>query len=151
MTSIFAAGIIQGLILCLILFSTGRKNRPNLVLGVISLIASVHLALVLVDDTDFFYRHPHLSRITWLIPAFYGPLILLYTKMVTQRRMRFVGTDWLIFIPFILFLAILMPYYLLPAGSKISIMQSSGGLYNNDFGVINQAMNFVHLLFIFPD
>ncbi len=148
MKSILLAGIIQGVLLAFLLITRGKEHQPNRVLGALMLTVSIHLFFILFEGTDFFTTYPHFSRITWLIPALYGPLILLFTMMVTQRRQVFVKTDLLIFIPFTLYLLVLLPYYANPADQKLLHMNNGSSLYGDDFGVLNQLLNLFHIGFI---
>jgi len=148
MKSILLAGILQGVLLSFLLIVRGKKHKPNLVLGVLMLTISIHLIFITFEGTDFFTSYPHFSHITWLIPALYGPLILLFTLMVTQRRQFFVKTDLFIFTPFTLYLLVLLPYYISSADEKLIHMNHSSSLYGDDFGILNQLLNLFHIVFI---
>lgn len=148
MKSILLAGIFQGVLLSFLLIVRGKDHKPNLVLGVLMLIVSIHLIFITFEGTDFFISYPHFSRITWLIPALYGPLVLLFTLMVTQRRQDFVNTDLFIFAPFAFYLLMLLPYYFSSEEQKLIHMDNSSSLYGDDFGVLNQLLNLFHIVFI---
>ena len=148
MKSIFLSGIIQGVLLAVLLLIRGKEHRPNRILGLLMVVVSVHLSLIMFEGSDFFSRNPHFSRITWLLPILYGPLILLFTKMVTQRREAFIKTDLMVFIPFGLYLILLIPYYVSSVDQKLFYMNDENSLYSDDFGLINQLSNGLHLAFI---
>ncbi|MDZ7608950.1 MAG: hypothetical protein U5K79_26010 [Cyclobacteriaceae bacterium] len=148
MKSIFLSGVIQGVLLAFLLLVRGKEHRPNRVLGVLMFIVSIHLFLIMFEGTDFFTSYPHFTRITWLLPALYGPLMLLFTMMVTQRRQVFVKTDLLVFVPFSIYLLLLLPYYLSSAAQKLIYMTNDSGMYADDFGILNQSLNFFHIGFI---
>jgi len=101
------------------------------------------------DGSGFFMVHPHFLRISWLLPTLYGPFILLFTNMITKKRQQFVKTDILVFIPFIVYLIALFPFYMRSGGEKAAIAASSAGIYGDDFGIFNQVTNFLHLFFLF--
>jgi AraC-like DNA-binding protein len=141
-------GAGQGILLALLLFSRGTNKRNNRILGTLLALVALHLVLVGNDNADFFLKYPHLSRITWTVPLLYGPLIYLLTSSLTSPRFRWRWQYAFTFMPFAAFVAILMPYYLLPAQDKIAYLTNYESVLQADFGWMNQTTNVVHVFFL---
>ncbi|WP_224994517.1 AraC family transcriptional regulator [Cesiribacter sp. SM1] len=141
-------GAGQGILLALLLFSRGTNKRNNRILGTLLGLLALHLVLVGNDNATFFLEYPHLSRITWTLPLLYGPLIFLLTTSLTAPRFKWRWRYLLLFTPFILFVGILMPYYLLPAQEKIAYLSNYEVVLQEDFGWMNQITNVVHVFFL---
>lgn len=140
-------GAGQGMLLTVLLFAHGKGNRNNRLLGLLLGVLSFHLILVGNDHAGFFLSYPHLSRITWTLPLLYGPLVYLLTCSLTNPRFRWQWRYVLYFIPLLAFVAILLPYYLLPAAEKIAYLTNYEQVLQEDFGWMNQVTNVVHVIF----
>lgn len=145
---ILLSGAFQGLLLAVVLFT--RKNNPgaNRILGILLLILGCHVVLVAFDNRAFFMRFPHLSKLSWLIPTLYGPLILLFVRRLTGLMKSFGKQEWLYFIPFVLWLIYLSPYFLQPAAIKQEYLDNFHLAMEDDFGVLNQLTNVLHVAFV---
>ncbi|AHM60955.1 AraC family transcriptional regulator [Flammeovirgaceae bacterium 311] len=141
-------GAGQGILLALLLFSRGTNKRNNRILGTLLGLMALHLVLVGNDNATFFLKYPHLSRITWTMPLLYGPLIFLLTTSLTDPRFRWRWRYLLLFLPFALFVGIMLPYYLLPAEAKIAYLSNNEQVLRDDFGWMNQTTNVVHVVFL---
>ncbi len=144
---ILIAGALQGTLLGLVLMSRKSNPKANRIFSVLLFLLSIHIVVVAFDEREFFIRFPHLSHLTWLIPLLYGPLILLYVRRITLISPTFQLQELLYFIPFLVWLAIQLPYYLQPASYKLAYLDNYELSVKDDFGLLNQLTNFVHLFF----
>jgi len=90
------------------------------------------------DNRDFFLAWPHLSKVSWLLPSLFGPLIYLFTIKLCDERPVFSAKDLFHFLPFALYLALLLPWYLQPAEEKIAYLGNFELARQDDFGFLNQ-------------
>ncbi|RAW02698.1 helix-turn-helix domain-containing protein [Pseudochryseolinea flava] len=148
MNILYTAATLQGIILAVLLARTKVNQPANKVLAVLLILLSFHLVLVGNDNRSFFMSYPHLSRVSWIIGSLYWPLIFLFVQSVTEngeRRNRY-DTLWF-FIPFVVLLILMLPYYMLPASEKRSLLNDFNKASEADFGLINQIVSLLHLFF----
>ncbi len=142
---VLVAGAVQGLCLATLLFTRRQNKLANSILGVLILLLSFQSVLVAYDTRDFFMTFPHLSKVSWLLPSLFGPLIYLFTAKLTSVKPAWNKKDFLHLVPFILCLLYLLPYFLQPAAAKIAYLDNFDKASEDDFGVLNQLLNFLHL------
>ena len=144
---ILLAGALQGVILGLLLFSRQANQAANRVFAVLLWLLSIHLALVGFDNRSFMMRFPHFSHLTWVLPALYGPLALVFLRRMTQLAPRPSWREGLYFIPFLIVLGLQLPYLLQSAAAKRAYLDDYASSVQDDFGLSNQLVNFIHLFF----
>lgn len=128
--SLFTLGTLLGLVLVF-------KNRNSLAytfFGIYNLITgwgffvSFLLASGLIMDFPYFFRTAAPFHYLW------GPLSYLFIRNLLTADNRFYKVDWLHFIPFLLHLIELLPFYFSSSAYKIEMLQ--GMMANGDrFGV----------------
>lgn len=138
---------MQGVFLASLLFTRRQNELANRLLGFLILLLSLQSVLVAYDTRDFFLAFPHLSRVGWLLPSLFGPLIYLFTAKLTSEQPAWHRKDFLHFVPFLLFLLYLSPYYLQPAATKIAYLDDFEKASKDDFGILNQLLNLMHLAY----
>jgi AraC-like DNA-binding protein len=141
------SGILQGLLLVLLLVQNEFNRVPNRILSTLVLVVIAHLALIAIDVNDLFVTYPHLSRLSWLLPLLYGPLILLLTESLVSVQFSFKPRHALYFLPFATYLILLAPYYVSSADFKIAYLSDPLKVAEADFGWMNHLTNYFHLLF----
>ncbi|NUQ22426.1 MAG: helix-turn-helix domain-containing protein [Saprospiraceae bacterium] len=141
------AGAAQGAILALLLWTRPVNREANRIFAFLLFLLTIHLTLVAFDERDFFMRFPHLSHLTWLIPVLYGPLTLIYVRRLTHIAPAFQKKELLYLLPFLVWLIVQLPYYFQTAAAKRAYLGNWELSVQDDFGLINQLTNFVHLLF----
>lgn len=145
---LYAAASLQGLFLGVLLLRSTRNQPANKILGSLLLIISFHLVLVGFDERAFFMTFPHLSRISWVLGTLYGPLVFLFIqRLLNMHAMR----GWrviLVFIPLLVVVGNLMPYFLQSAETKRSYLSEFEKSVQDDFGWINQFVSLVQVVFV---
>ncbi|HYG40617.1 MAG TPA: helix-turn-helix domain-containing protein [Cytophagales bacterium] len=144
---VLVAGAFQGIILSFLLFTRTVNKHANRILSVLLVLLSVHIMLVAFDEQAFFMKFPHLSHVSWLIPTLMGPLILIYVQRITLATPHFRKTELLYFIPFVIWLICLLPYFMKPAEFKREYLNDYAASIKDDFGSLNEILNYVLLLF----
>lgn len=141
------AGAAQGAILALLLWTRPVNREANRIFAFLLFLLTIHLTLVAFDERDFFMRFPHLSHLTWLIPVLYGPLTLIYVRRLTHIAPAFQKKELLYFLPFLVWLVVQLPYYLQSAADKRAYLGNWELSVQDDFGLLNQLTNFIHIIF----
>lgn len=113
-------GIVQGVFLgTLLIFIKSPNRRANRVLGVLYICFSLSILHFLLLRNDLYEVYPHLLRVS-LPPLFlFGPLYSLYVRILTDRSTRLRVVELFHAIPFLVTLALNVPFYVLPPGDKI--------------------------------
>ncbi|MGD8305274.1 MAG: helix-turn-helix domain-containing protein [Ignavibacteria bacterium] len=124
-------GAAQGFILSLFLFffnkTTGKANK---ILAVLIILFSLRLAEFTGYWTTFFLNYPHFSFLTSSFPFLYGVLLYLYVKQKTNGKKVFKKIDLLHFLPFLIHVIFLLPYYFQGSEYKLAALMNS--IYTND-------------------
>ncbi|MET0463134.1 MAG: helix-turn-helix transcriptional regulator [Chitinophagaceae bacterium] len=145
--AILFAGVLQGIILAVLLFRKTDNRLSNRILAALVGVLVAHLSLVAIDIRDLFLVFPHLSRLSWLIPHCYGPLLLLLTQSIVIRGFRLKWVHLFYFLPLLVYLVLLSPYYIAGAAEKIVYLSDPGIVKRADFGVYNHLTNYFHIGF----
>ena len=118
-------GAAQGVLLALALLTTKSGGRTaNRLLATLTLTISIAVCGAVLLTTNYVFEFPHLSRLHQPVVFLAAPLLFLYIRELTARERRFDKKDFLHFIPFVLCLIYLLPYYLKSSGAKIQILIS---------------------------
>ncbi|MFN7116308.1 MAG: helix-turn-helix domain-containing protein [Saprospiraceae bacterium] len=145
---ILLAGALQGVLLTLLLLTRRTNILANRLLGALVFLISLQSVLVAFDERAFFIQFPHLSKIGWLLPTLFGPLVYLFTQKLTSEKPQLYWRDALHLLPFMLFLAFLMPYYLQSSSEKIAYLNDFEKARQDDFGWLNQVLNLLHVFYL---
>ena len=129
LTILIAIGIVQGFFLSILLFSIKKNKRANTILGVMILLASTAAVSLFFYRTLLFLEFPHLSKIGNPIIFLITPLTLFYTYSIISEGKQFHGIYLLHFIPFVLCMIYLMPFFLKNGSTKIEIIRSETSLF----------------------
>jgi AraC-like DNA-binding protein len=144
---LYCAASIQGVFLALLIFRTKVNQPANKILGILLLLMSFHLVLVGFDERGFFMTFPHLSRISWIIGTLYWPLLFYFVQFITRTQPVSLWRSAWTFIPFLVFLIIMLPYYTLGTNEKRAILDNFENASAADFGWINQIISGMHIFF----
>jgi AraC-like DNA-binding protein len=144
---LYCAASIQGVFLALLIFRTKVNQPANKILGILLLLMSFHLVLVGFDEREFFMTFPHLSRISWIIGTLYWPLLFYFVQFITRTQPVSLWRSAWTFIPFLVFLAIMLPYYTLDTNEKLAILDNFEDASVADFGWTNRIISGMHIFF----
>lgn len=144
---ILLAGAFQGLVLALLLVTRQGNRTANRMLAALLVLLSFHLVLVGFDERAFMMKYPHLSHITWVMPALYGPLVLLFLGRMTRLAPAFRRRELLYFLPFLGVFFLELPYFLESAQAKRAYLDDYARSVEDDFGLVNQLVNILHIVF----
>ncbi len=114
---LWIVGASQGFLLTLFLLLK-KDSKVNLPLIIFVFLTSVELLFQYIYSTKLIFRYPHLLYISEPFSMLSGPLIFLYTRNILSGIFVFRKTDWLFFIPFILYVLYYFPSYNQPSEYK---------------------------------
>ena len=117
-------GAAQGILLALALLTTGGNKTANRLLAALTLTISIVVSGAVLLTSNYVFAFPHLSRLHQPFVFLAAPLLFLYLRELTAREQKFQRMDFLHFIPFVLCLIYLLPYFLQSSSAKIQILVS---------------------------
>lgn len=132
------AGFINALVLSFLLAANKKNHLAKSYMIILVLLITFQAILNAFDTRDFFLMFPHLSKISWLIPSLFGPLVYLFTIKLCSPAPVFKKTDLLHFIPFTLYFLTLLPWYIKSAAVKRAYLDNFELAMEDDFGFLNQ-------------
>lgn len=115
-------GAIQGFLLSIFLFTHQKRKKPaNRILAWLILVFSINL-LVPELSRNFYEQLPHLISASDSLLYLFGPLIYLYTLLLTGRSNTLSKKDLFHFVPFLLGTLVMLPFFLQSADAKLAHM-----------------------------
>ncbi len=145
---ILVGGALQGLFLTFLLATRKANRLANKLLATLILLISAQSVLVAFDTRAFFLAFPHLSKIGWLLPTLFAPLIYLFIKKLTAKRPCLKPFDFIHFLPFLITLVYLLPYFVKSKAEKIAYLTDFERARKDDFGFLGQVTLFLILLYL---
>lgn len=122
---------LLGLLVSGVLFFANRETSfpARMLAGFLTSLALVGLNNALMA-TDFFNHVPHLWRVVAFASFLPPPFSYLYLRSVLKQEFRFRRNDWLFFLPSVIYVASMLPFYLQPAHEKLELIARI--IQNND-------------------
>jgi AraC-like DNA-binding protein len=117
-------GAAQGILLALALLTTGGNKTANRLLAALTLTISIVVSGAVLLTSNYVFAFPHLSRLHQPFVFLAAPLLFLYLRELTARQQKFEKKDFLHFIPFVLCLIYLLPYFLQSRAAKMQTLVS---------------------------
>lgn len=99
----FSARLLSGYLFCI---------------SIISLFSAAY-------HTSFFLHYPHVARSMVFLSLSASPFGFLYVRSVLKQQYRLHRTDLLFFIPAVLYMVNMIPFYLMPTDQKLDIISRS--------------------------
>jgi AraC-like DNA-binding protein len=115
-------GIAQGVFISIVLLVIKGSNRlANCLLSGLLFSFAIGIAGATLGASGYYLRFPHLIRVGDPFVLLIGPLFFLYARTLTGTRP--VRKDWLHFLPFVLYIIFLIPFYSQSSQQKIAFVQ----------------------------
>lgn len=119
-------GVGQALLCACALVGTSRGHtRSNRLMAALLLVIAVILTLNILLNTGYLLRLPHLAQLHVPLQFLIGPLVYLYLRALLQKERRLGRLDLLHFVPAILCLAYLLPFYLQSGENKVAYLRAA--------------------------
>jgi len=122
---LYLGGITLTLFLVFILLSKKDKSNADKLLTLWLFLTGVHLFFFYVKNTQQHLHFPHLLGIEISMPLLHGPFLFLYTSTLTNQQQSW-KINLLHFIPYVLSLLSLIPFFRLSPQQKIYVYQNEG-------------------------
>lgn len=124
---------IAGLTVTVFLFSAllfkKNKGAADLILACWMLVAAVHQLLFYFSYAGIGSQYPHMLGLSLPIPMLYSPMLFLYVAEITGTQPFRWKTAWWHFLPFLLFVILAVPFYILSAAEKLQVFENQGKGY----------------------
>ena len=117
-------GAAQGLFLSVYLFSKSENRDANKWLAFLLTAISLHLIEYAADITGITLQYPVLLAITYPLLFCMGPLYYIYCRYLLDKSYKTTFTTILHFLPSLIVLLMMMPFYSMSANQKISFIQN---------------------------
>ena len=108
----------------IIVLIKGKRKLPMVLLSFSNLTAMLGAIFYWMLESGIFYEYPHFLRVPAPFLYLLGPISWLFTRTLLYGESRLRKTDWLHFMPFILHIVELTPFYLSDAASKLEIIKA---------------------------
>lgn len=119
---IMVSGIVLGLFLGLLLLSLNNRNKKaNRFLGFIMIVSSLIVSGFAYTKYGFYEEAPHLLAVASTMIFLMGPLFYLYVNTLTRKDFVYSVKSSVHFLPFMLLVIYLLPFYLQNSENKLTV------------------------------
>ena len=115
-------GAAQGLFLSVYLFSKRENRAANKWLAFLLTVISLHLIEYAADITGITLQYPIFIAITYPLLFCMGPFYYLYCRYLLDKSYKTTFKTVLHFLPSLIVLLLMMPFYSMPAEQKINLL-----------------------------
>ena len=142
-------GAAQGIFFSMVLLALPGGNRQaHRWLAVLLTSFAINMAGTAIYDLHIVLSVPHLGLVGTPFGLMISIAFWFFVKNFTEKNFRMRWWHWLNLVPFVLLILYLMPFYLLPAAEKRSILEASY-MQKPDFWVWGfNATNLVNFVYI---
>jgi len=127
---LYLTGIIITFFLVAILASKKDKSEADKILALWLFFTGFHLFLYYLHYNKDFASFPFLLGFELPMPLLQGPFLYLYTSALTNQN-QYKKHNWIHFLPFVIAVLVLMPFFTLSFQEKLKIFQNDGKGYEN--------------------
>lgn len=116
-------GLLQAFVLATaLLMGKGQNARPNRFLGALLVTVVFMFGGIILNNTGYILLFPHLARTYQLLNFIAGPLLLFYAQALAFPAFTLRRKQVLHFVPFFLYAAYTLPFYLQGASYKLNYL-----------------------------
>lgn len=127
---LYLTGIIITFFLVVILTSKKNKSEADKILALWLFFTGFHLFLYYLHYKNDFASFPFLLGFELPMPLLQGPFLYLYTSALTNQNQN-KKYSLLHFLPFLIAVLVLLPFFILPFQEKLNVFQNEGKGYEN--------------------
>lgn len=136
---LYLTGIIITFFLVVILTSKRNKTEADKILALWLFFTGFHLFLFYLHYKKDYSDFPFLLGLELPMPLVQGPFLFLYTSALTNQN-RYKKFNLLHFIPFLIAILVLIPFYSLPFEEKAAVFKNEGKGYETLISVLYAAI-----------
>jgi AraC-like DNA-binding protein len=115
-------GAAQGIFLSIYFFSKRENRDANKWLALLLTVISLHLLEYSADISGVTLQYPVLLAMTYPLLFCMGPLYFFYCRYLLDKKYKFTLKTSLHFIPALLVLLVMFPFYTMPASEKLKFI-----------------------------
>ncbi|HWA35438.1 MAG TPA: AraC family transcriptional regulator [Cyclobacteriaceae bacterium] len=112
----------QSLLLFSFLAITDWSKKGGKTLCAFALLVAILCFFRAAEDVTFYISYPHLMRVEWGMLLLLWPLIYLFIRNFLDEKSSLVLSDWMHFMPYLVNLIILLPFFLQDAEAKLQAL-----------------------------
>ncbi|MBZ4035562.1 helix-turn-helix domain-containing protein [Flavobacterium sp. 17A] len=136
---LYLTGIIITFFLVVILSSKKNKSDADKILALWLFFTGFHLFLYYLHYKNDFASFPFLLGLELPMPLLQGPFLYLYTSALTNQNQN-KKYNLLHFLPFVIAILFLMPFFSLSFEEKLKVFQNEGKGYENLILILYSAI-----------
>ncbi len=121
---IYEAALIIGIPVIALLFYSGKKNKNNILLGLSLLNVEYSLLMNVMNQNMSILDYPFLIRTGSISVFLFFPFFYLYARNTFYPGFFLRKKDWLWFIPVMIYILDMTPFYLSNSSYKIAVMKA---------------------------
>ena len=110
MNTVFTIGIFLSIFLAALLLTKRNKTLSDNILATWMAVMAVYLTNYYLKHLGCWEECPHLVGITHPFPLLFAPLLYLYVEFSLRSEQRWKWTDWMHFLPFVVFYLLMIPF-----------------------------------------
>ena len=114
-------GAAHGLFLALLLVSRRHNTLANRILSLAMVAFAIDLLAAAYFAQAYQFVQPHFMGVDYLLPFLYGPVLYLYTWVVSRGARALEPRQLFHFAPFVFALLFLLPFYLQTGQDKLAL------------------------------
>ncbi|AXG74563.1 AraC family transcriptional regulator [Flavobacterium arcticum] len=122
----FIIGIFIAIFLSLLLLMKAKKSRADKILFVWLILISLLQTFRYFLESGYFFKHPNWLGVELVLPVLHSVLLYMYVIEITGNTIRKKSTVFLHFIPSIILVALITPFFQLTTEQKILVYQNNG-------------------------
>lgn len=123
----FSFSALHGFFIAIILLFNKKGNvKANRILAVLVISISIILTNYFLSSTGIYKTFPHLMYFAFPLWYVIGPIFYYYFSSLIAKQKKFKWTDILHFVPFLVCILVLSPFYTSSAEAKLAILNGTG-------------------------
>ncbi|MEO8516808.1 MAG: helix-turn-helix domain-containing protein [Flavobacterium sp.] len=140
-------GVLLAFFLSVILLTKKGKTKSDLILAYWLLLIAIHLSLFYISKAINPYYEP-LLILGFPFPLIHGPMLYFYTASLTNQHV-YLKKLWVChLLPLFFGYAILIPFFRLPHGKKIIVLQNKGAGFELESDILNSMIDLSGIIYV---
>lgn len=115
----------QGIFFSLVLLGLPKRNRANHWLSLFLITFSIGMIGTVLYDEKLVLAYPAFGLIHTVLAPLNGISVYLYIRALTDPQFRFKGKQWLHFLPVLVSIGLIMPYFTASLAEKRHLLEAS--------------------------
>ena len=144
----YLAGVSISFFLAILMSGKKDKSAADIILALWLCVIGIHLFFYYFILTKQLLDYPSLLAINIPFPLLHGPFLFLYISVLTQTKKGSIFLRLSHFIPFVCFIILIIPFFLLPVSEQKEIFINNGKGYEWYISATSTAFTFSGFAYI---